>query len=324
MDRFDRIFELNKILKHRRTPISRKSLQKKLECSRSTVGRTIEDTRDILGALIKYNRQLNSYQYDIDGQNVFELPGLWFNASEIFALLTTNHLLSEVQPGLLEPHIEPLKKRLDQLLRDKRSGSAEIAKRIKILQMAPRPIDGDTFRKISHVLVSREKIKMLYHGRAKDKTTERWVSPQRLVYYRDNWYLDAWCHLRKGLRNFSLDRVHIIYLGEKAKDIEEKKLNKHFGDAYGIFAGEAKNKAVIRFSSQAARWVADEHWHSDQLTKHLPDGGIELTIPYTDPRELIMDILKYGADAKVIHPKALRKEIHQRLRDALHLYRSEK
>ena len=71
------------LIESTRTPISRKSIQEKLECSRSTVGRTIEDTRDFLGAPIKYNRQLNGYQYDIDGQNVFELPGLWFNASEI-------------------------------------------------------------------------------------------------------------------------------------------------------------------------------------------------------------------------------------------------
>lgn len=320
MDRFDRIFELHKILGNRRTPISRKSLQEKLECSRATVGRTIEDARDILGAPIKYNRQLNGYQYDIQAQTVFELPGLWFNASEIFALLTTNRLLSEVQPGLLEPHIKPLRKRLEQLLQDNRSGSAEIAKRIRILQMAPRVVDVHTFGKITDALITRKKIKMLYHGRARDKTTERWVSPQRLVYYRDNWYLDAWCHLRKDLRSFSIDRVHVICAEEKAKDISESKLNDHFTDAYGIFAGKAKYNAVIKFSGEASKWLADEEWHPKQKSKLLKGGEIELTIPYSDPRELIMDILKYGQDAEVISPKRLRETVKQYLVKALAQY----
>lgn len=316
MDRFDRIFELNKILANRRTPIPRTELERRLECSRATVGRVIEDSRDFLGAPIKYNRTQNGYYLDAQQQSLYELPGLWFNASEIFALLTTHTLLSKVQPGLLEPHIAPLRKRLEALLKHKHAGSEEILKRIRILQMAPRSTDIEIFRKIADGLVRRDKIKMLYHGRERDKTTERWVSPQRLIYYRDNWYLDAWCHLRKGLRSFSLDRIHVVHVGGKARNIDEKKLNAHFSAAYGIFAGKAKHKAVIRFSSSAARWVADEHWHSDQLTTHLPDGGIELTIPYSDPRELIMDILKYGPDAEVLKPASLRRLTAEKIRQA--------
>ena len=49
MDRFDRIFALHKILAGRRTPVSREELQAKLECSRATVGRLIEEIRDHWG-----------------------------------------------------------------------------------------------------------------------------------------------------------------------------------------------------------------------------------------------------------------------------------
>ena len=138
MDRFDRIFELHKILSHRRTPVARKDLEYKHECSRATVKRAIEDTRDFLGAPIKYNHRLNGYYYDTSDNPVYELPGLWFNASEIYALLTTYQLLSKVQPGLLEPHLSPLIKRLNEILDQQPVGSREIINRIRILQMAPR------------------------------------------------------------------------------------------------------------------------------------------------------------------------------------------
>lgn len=50
-------------------------------------------------------------------------------------------------------------------------------------------------------------MRIRYHSRSKDERTERVVSPQRLIYYRDNWYLDAWDHLREALRSFSIDRI---------------------------------------------------------------------------------------------------------------------
>ena len=320
MLRIDRILELHKILANRRTPISHKILEEKLECSRSTVTRTIEISRDYLHTPIKYNHKLNGYYYDTQNHEAFELPGLWFNESEIHALLATHQLLSNVQPGLLEPHIAPLLKRINNLLDERKLGGNEIANRIKILQSAPRLTNIDEFRKITDALIKRKRINILYHGRGRDETTERIVSPQRLTYYRDNWYLDAWCHLRKGLRSFSLDRLRVIYTHKNAKDIDERKLNTHYSDAYGIFAGRAKHKAVIRFSSSAARWVADEEWHPSQECKINHDGSCELIIPYSDPRELIMDIMKYGSDAKVIKPASLRQLVTEKTRQAAEKY----
>jgi len=322
MNHLDRIYKLNEILANRRTPVARKDLETRLECSRATVNRLIQDMRLYLKAPIEYDRARNGYYYDRSDNTPYELPGLWFNSSEIFALLTTHQLLSNVQPGLLEPHVAPLIKRLQDILDRQPSDSREIGKRIRILQTAPRVADVDIFRKAADALLNRKKIKLLYHGRERDKTTERWISPQRLVYYRDNWYLDGWCHMSEGLRTFSLDRMHIVYVGDKAVNIDERQLDEHFSDAYGIFAGKARHQAVIRFSKKAARWVADEHWHSRQVSNVLPSGVLELTVPYSDPRELVMDILKYGPDAEVLAPAELRNEVKARLRQALNLYQA--
>lgn len=323
MNHFDRIYALHRILASRRTPVPRKTLEEKMECSRPTVRRTIEACRDYLGAPIKYDRKHNGYYYDTAENPGYELPGLWFNSSEIYALLTTHSLLSKVQPGVLEPHVVPLIERLNKILDQQHTGR-EIEKRIRILQAAPRTADLDTFRKAADALVRRKKIKLVYHGRERDKLSERWISPQRMIYYRDNWYLDGWCHQSRGLRTFSLDRMHIVYTGERAKDVNETQLNEHFADAYGIFAGKATCKAVIRFSKQAAKWVADEHWHSNQEANVLPNGVLELTVPYSDPRELIMDILKYGPEAEVISPAELREAIQSRLCAALKNYQPKK
>ena len=94
----------------------------------------------------------------------------------------------------------------------------------------------------------------------------------------------------------------------------------YFSGAYGIFSGIPRNTAVLRFSPERARWVAEERWHRDQQARFHGDGSYELRIPYDDPRELVLDILKYGPDVEVTSPASLRREVRARLAAALARY----
>jgi predicted DNA-binding transcriptional regulator YafY len=99
--------------------------------------------------------------------------------------------------------------------------------------------------------------------------------------------------------------------------VADTDLNELLASSYGIFAGKPKAWATIRFSSHAARWVADEHWHSQQKGERLPDGKYELKLPYSNSKELLMDVLKYGPDAEVVAPLSLREEMKILLQLAL-------
>jgi predicted DNA-binding transcriptional regulator YafY len=321
MDRFDRIFELNRILRSARYPVSRQRLEQELECSRATVKRLIDEMRLYLNAPIVYDRRLNGYRYDANEGEMYELPGLWFNASELHALLAVQQLLEGVQPGLLESHLQPLRRKIDSLLKRQQDQDGEsLSNRIRLIRAAARP-SSPFFTLVAGSLAARRRLFLVYYNRSADRLSEREVSPQRLTHYRDNWYLDAWCHLREALRTFALDAIRDVrQLDQIAWNMEADELNHHFADAYGIFSGEAGNLAVVRFSPHAARWVAAEQWHPKQQSRWLDDGCYELTLPYSDPSELLMDLLKYGPDAEVVSPAALRQAIKQRLQSALENY----
>ncbi len=77
MDKFDRILDIHKILSTSKYPVSRREIQKRIECSRATFTRIIEDMRDFLGAPIVYDKKYNGYKYDGDEEGSYELPGLW-------------------------------------------------------------------------------------------------------------------------------------------------------------------------------------------------------------------------------------------------------
>jgi predicted DNA-binding transcriptional regulator YafY len=111
-----------------------------------------------------------------------------------------------------------------------------------------------------------------------------------------------------------------VLLDESALDRDTGELDAHLASSYGIFSGQPKAWGTIRFSSHAARWVADEHWHSQQQGTWLPDGRYELRVPYSNSRELLMDVLKYGPDAEVMAPVPLREEMKIMLQLALGTY----
>jgi len=314
MNSFQRIYQLHRILASRTLPVSHQILEERLECSRATVNRTIESLRLYFNAPLVYDRERNGYYYDAQVNGIFELPGIWFDANELYALLTVQQLLEQIQPGLLDTQLKPIKDRLEKILASQHLGNQEISSRIRILSMLGRNTALPHFQSVTGALLQRKQLNITYHSRSHDQQTERVISPQRLTHYRDNWYLDSYCHKRNALRSFALERiVSASPLDHAALEIAETTLNEHFSTSYGIFAGKANQIAVLCFTAERARWVADEQWHPQQQGKFLPDGSYELHIPYANETELVMDILKHGAAVEVIAPETLRHTIMENL-----------
>jgi predicted DNA-binding transcriptional regulator YafY len=323
LDKFDRIYTLHTLLRARRTPIAREELMRRLECSEPTIYRLVGIMRNYLNAPIEWHTELGGYYYrrDVDS-SVYELPGLWFDAKELQALIVFDRLIESLEPGLLGDHLAPISRRIEQLLRHKRLGLGEAARRVRVIGMAARPA-GRCFGVLASATLQRRKVHVQYHGRARDRVTERALSPQRLVHYRDSWLLDAYCHSREDLRTFSVDRVREAReLDEPAREIADAELDEYFASSYGIFSGKANKTAVLRFSAQRARWVADERWHPEQVGQYLTDGTYELRIPYRDDRELVMDVLRHGAEVEVVAPAALQGAVVAAMRLALERYES--
>lgn len=324
MDRTERFYKIDQLIRSRGV-VAFDTLLAELEVSRATLKRDLQYLRDRLQLPIVYDRDAGGYRRDERSRGpgkAVELPGLWFSAQEIHALLTMQHLLSGLdRGGLLGPHVDPLMDRLRAFLHTPDGTAEEVRQRVRIIGLAARPMPLAHFEKVGSALLGRKRLRIIYHARGTDETTEREVSPQRLVHYRENWYLDAWCHLRDGLRSFAVDAIlQADILDRKAKDIPAGRLDRVLGAGYGILSGSQVQWARLRFSPARARWVASEAWHPRQKSRWLPDGAYELEIPYADDRELVMDILRHGPDCEVLAPPALRRKVAAELEAALKPY----
>lgn len=325
MSTMERIYQIDQMLGHRPF-VTRSELQERLGISWATLKRDLAYMKDRLNAPITYDRDLGGYRFAkaprVGPQ--YELPGLWFTAEEIHALLTMQHLLSNLDTGgLLGPQIQPLLARLTGLLGSADNPAEEVQRRIRIQTVGAREFHLDHFQAVGSALLRRKRLVIRYHARGTDEVTEREVSPQRLNHYRDNWYLDAWCHLRDGLRAFSVDAIeHAEILDKRAKDVSDKRLDEVLGSGYGVFSGDQIAWAVLRFTPERARWVASERWHRNQVGSFVEDGSYELRVPYADDRELIMDIMKYGSHCTVVEPEALRQRVADEISASLKHYRA--
>ncbi len=296
-----------------------------LEVSRATVCRDLDYLRDRLGVPVSWDAVAKGYRLEgFEGQNNgHELPGVWFSEREIHALLSIMELMSQLEPeGLLSLRIAPFRQRLEHLLEQGMGNAAEAIKRIRIAPIAQRQVANDQFQLITHALLKRRKLEIAYYGRQTDQTVTRVISPQRLVYYRDNWYLDAYCHLRDGLRSFALDAItKATLLDDDAIDLSQEEILRFFEDSYGIFNGPSQQVAKLKFTPFRARWVARERWHPDQVSSVLPDGSYMLEVPYGEDWELIQDILKQGTDVQVLGPTSLRNKVISMVQEMAKNYR---
>ena len=278
-------YKLYQILLNRRTPISPQDLSDELECSLRTVKRYVADLRTFYEAPIETKR---GQGYLLDRQaELVELSGQWFSTAALEVLLLLHLMLSRMAPESLQILTRPLVEKIEVHLNKLGTTRTFPTERIRILVTHKRELKHGILQKVVQALTEKKQVQIDYESRSTSRKTTRHLSIQRMVYYRDHWYIDAWDHKRAG---------------------------------YGIFAGPVMATATLRFDRKIAEWVAEETWHSDQEGVQQTDGAYILKVPYSNPTELVGEILRYGNQVEVLEPKELRDQVRSELQGALAVY----
>ena len=319
MSEIDRLYSYRALFTGRRV-VPRQDILDKLEISLATFKRDLAKLRDRLNMPIEFDRDLGGYVLSSD-QDTEELPGLWFSQDEILALLTIQNMITQLEPGLLGPKLLPLQKRLNDMLVQQGLDTQTLAERIRVVHAGKRRLALKSFEAIAKATLNRQQVHIHHLNRQTGKVVERDISPQQLVHYRDNWYVDAWCHLRREVRSFAVDAItQAEALTLAAKELDAAQLRMVMQSGYGIFGGQATDWAKLKFSAERARWVQHEQWHPEQKGTLHADGSYTLELPYADDRELMGDILRFGAEVEVVAPKSMRKNIRDQAAKVSKLY----
>jgi len=335
MDRTERFYRIELLIK-RQAGVSFEQLLEELEVSPATLKRDLQYLRDRMDAPIVYARDENVYRFAdaaaaaVNGgpssrpaaAKKHELPGVWFSEKELHALLTMHQLIAGLDDGgVLGRHLQPLLDKLHGMLGATGEEARSLMRRVRIVNPAKRAVASRWFEESVSAVLSRRRLLIGYYTRSKRSESERVLSPQRLLHYRNTWYLDAWCHASEGLRRFALDAVRSAkVLDEPARELPMADVEKALDQGYGIFGGAQLRWATLHFSAEAAQWVAQEEWHPQQQARPQADGSLRMRIPYSDSTELVMHVLRHGPNVRVMAPPELVEEVRTQLEQTLRGY----
>jgi predicted DNA-binding transcriptional regulator YafY len=263
--------------------------------------------RDRLNLPIVYDRTLRGYRLEKSSpSNGFS--NVIFSKEEILVFSTIQYILTQFDPNLFNSKLKPIKAKIEFMLNDIGLSESDVISRIKFLHSRKRTLNYDIFETLVKSTFNRKRLSINYIESQTKIAIDRTISPQQIIYYKDNWYVDAWCHFRNDVRTFAIDAIEsCAMMGETAKELNVTEIKKIFRTDYGIFIGEIKKWAKIKINSNHASWVIREEWHPDQRTQLGLDGWLTLKIPYSDNREILSEILKLGDNAIVLEPQELKK-----------------
>lgn len=218
--------------------------------------------------------------------------------------------------------LKSLESKITFLFQDKISLSANDLSLLVSVQTSPiqmridiQPVFECVFKAISKL----NTISIKYHSLSSEQSTTRLVNPYHLFHHQGVWYFCGYCHKRKEIRDFALDRIQLCSLTNNTFSIPENfHADEYLQRAFRMIKGDTI-KIKIRFDAYQAKWIRERIWHPTQIIEELPNGELLLTLE-ADSHEIKQWVLSYGIHAEIIEPDSLRKEIQQDLSVTLKKY----
>jgi predicted DNA-binding transcriptional regulator YafY len=174
--------------------------------------------------------------------------------------------------------------------------------------------------RLNQALGEHRSVDMVYHSLKSPERQVRRVDPYALWFKNSTLYLVGFCHRRRQVRIFALDRISMVQTtGERFTIPPDFDLDRYLADCFGVMRGEACN-VRIRISPAWARYVAERTWHPSQHIQRHIDGGIEIAFRVAGLEEIRQWVLSLGPEARVLEPPELKAAVAESLAEALALY----
>lgn len=305
MNRIDRLFAILLTLQHKRR-VRAQDLADQFEISKRTVYRDMSALNQMgvpIASLPGEGFEL------VEG---YYVPPLMFTKNEAVALLLGTQFLTQQAAGTITQSAETALAKIKVVLPEQVRAKAESLTNI-ISFMTPRAkfnLDDPQLLLIQKAIQEKRVLHLRYQGYKQEEASERDVEPHQLFYVDGFWYLEAYCRMRKGMRDFRLSRMDKIT--PRSELFKKKRTGKPSSQPIVVIR--------IRFEKNIIRWVRERQHYGYQADEQQTAQGVLMKYHVNDEAEIIPWILGWGTGAEVISPDGLRqhlREIAQKLANML-------
>jgi predicted DNA-binding transcriptional regulator YafY len=260
------------------------SLADQFEISTKTAQRDIDFMRDRLNCPLQYDKSQKGYYYE---DETFSLPMVYLSLRELTSLLIARKMLKDISGGYIGDEISSIVDKITNIVKKRSIAADHIddAFSFQLIEYSPAP--EEVFKTVLEGCLKRQCLSFTYYSPATNEISTRTVEPYHLFNYMGTWHLIAFCHLRKEIRDFALNRISEVVILDEAFGIPPNfDFKEYFLSSFGLYKGKPSKQVTLKFSPAKSKWIKDQIWHKDQKVKYLKDGSIELSFPVADFSEI--------------------------------------
>ncbi len=313
-----RIIEIDYLLSQRKYP-NAPELAREFEVNIRTIYRDIDYMRYQMDAPIDYSQERKGYFYSEEG---YSLPIVKLTEGELIAIFLAEKVLRAYSGTPYHVKLESAFRKICRWLPEGVSIDLSIAAESFSFDIGPvRETELEVFGKLSRAVSEKCRLKVEYFTQSRDELTVRLIDPYHILNHGGDWYLVAYCHLRKAVRDFAISRMRSVEETDElfivASDFD---LESYLRKGFGIEKGGKPMEVAILFDPYQARWIREKSWVEGEVKEEKGDGSLVLRIEVPATGELRRWVLSFGSHAEVLEPRQLREEMKEEARAVLGRY----
>jgi predicted DNA-binding transcriptional regulator YafY len=242
------------------------------------------------------------------------LPALSFSPSELMALVFSRDLLKPLEGTEIQMSLDAAFNKAAAILPPEGLEHVHQMQHYFSVRLGPHKNYREhkkTIDLLSRALAQKRSVQMRYYSASRDATGRREVDPYRLWYAAGALYLVGYCHHRKDVRLFAIDRIRSLAITDHPCQMPLGfDLDSYVNEALVVMRGKPLDVELL-FDRKTAAWAKDRIWHPSQQLKQLKGGRLQMTLRVSDTRELLGWILSFGAGVQVVSPPSLREKVKE-------------
>ena len=312
----ERLVSIDKAIRTGRFP-NATSLAKELEVTPRTIHRDIEFARDRLKSPIVFDPKRNGYAYSDPS---YRYSPISITEGELVALFVAERALRQYRGGPFGADLERAFAKIQAGLTDRISVEfGRLGESYSFHTTAPTSCEPGLFGDLAKAVTGQRRLTIQYASISRTGPVRREVDPYHLAGVDGQWYLVAYCHLRREVRLFVPSRViDLAFTGETFEVPADFRIEDYLGKSLSVFRGETgeAHQIRVRFRGVAAVLVVERTWHASQTIERSAEGDVTIGLTLSHLREAERWVLSWGAEAEVLEPTELRESVARSLKEA--------
>jgi predicted DNA-binding transcriptional regulator YafY len=303
-------------------PLKATDVAAEFEISVRTAYRDFDFLRDDWNVPVEFDRARQTYA--LTEPTTLVAP-ITVSRGELIALYFAEHAVRQFRGTPFERDFDHALRKLEEMLPEAVTVEPDALDGLLSLDLGPvYPADAGVFADVLKALQARRSVLIRYRSLTSNRTTDRRVRPYHVFNHRGDWYLAAWDERRASVRDFALHRIRRVTTTTERYEIPaDFDARAYLGEAFAIEKGAKGARPVevaIRFARRQARWIRERRWHRTARVQDALDGGCVLRMRVAGLGEVKRWVLQFGAEAEVLSPASLRREVMGELERARGVY----